>query len=485
MRDFLPKLPAVILLIVVGGGSNLYSQYLVSSQSLGMRSIAELELELNQPVRTGVSLFKITYMTSDVHGLTDTASGLLVLPEISLNDALPMVIYQHGTTNGPMDVPSRLAAGSNEAFAYGAMGYVTIAADYLGLGDHVGFHPYVHAKSQASAALDLLFAVTEWIEVMTGEGWIGDLFVSGYSQGGHAAAAIQKELEDNWSLVYPVTASTPMSGPYSLSGVMYDRIISDEIYYSPAYIAYITLAYQEAYGNFYSELSDFFKPAYIPIIENFRNHVTTTTSMNFALVFQIYEELGFGTCRPKTMFKDSVLQAIIGNENHPFRVALRDNDLYDWTPQAPTRLYYCTSDEQVPYQNSIVADSVMRINGATDIASVNFGMLSHSGCATPAIEASIAFFDSFVIPSATNPRYRTQDMTIVSPNPASGVLKVASAFMEHSTELRITDISGTTVLRIAEPLQPSINISLLSSGVYIVHASQGDKYYQQKVVIFN
>lgn len=459
------------------------SQYLVSSESLGTRSIAQLELELGQTVRTAVSLYKIRYMTSDVRGLPDTASGLLVFPATSLNNVQPMVVYQHGTTNGPTDAPSRLAAGSDEALAYGSMGYITLAADYLGLGDNDGFHPYVHAKSQALAGLDLLFAVTEWIEVNTGEGWIGDLFVSGYSQGGHAAAALQKELEDNWSLVYPVTASTPMSGPYSISGVMYDRIVGEEIYFLPAYIAYVSLAYQEAYGNLYADLNDIFKPAYVPIIESFRDHDITTTLMNILLANQIFLEIGVS--KPKIMFKDSVLQEIIANEDHPFRVALRDNDIYDWAPQAPTRLYYCTADEQVPFQNTIKADSAMQANGAPDVAAVNFGALSHGNCAPLAIEASIEFFDSFILPSAVDQIQKSQGRIFISPNPASGGLTILPEFTDGISELKITDISGEIMLHSTRMIQSQIDISNFSSGVYLVYARHDDTFIRQRVVIIN
>src|SRR5690606_11629005 len=129
------------------------------------------------PPRSAVELYKIRYMTTDIHGETDTASGLLVLPDMPVKSTYPMVIYQHGTTNGPSDCPSRLSAGSAEAQAYGAMGYVTIAPDYLGLGDNDAFHPYVHAATEASAALDMLFAANEWLDAETGSAWVGELFV--------------------------------------------------------------------------------------------------------------------------------------------------------------------------------------------------------------------------------------------------------------------------------------------------------------------
>jgi hypothetical protein len=450
---------------------------------LGSRTKGELEIELGQPTRTGVSLFKILYMTSDVHGSPDTASGLLVIPEIYLHATRPIVIYQHGTTNGPPDAPSRLASGSDEALAYGSMGYITLAADYLGLGDNDGFHPYVHARSQALAGLDMFFAVIEFIDQMNKDVWVGDLFVSGYSQGGHAAAALQKELEENWSLVYPVTASTPMSGPYSISGVMYNRIIGEEIYYLPAYIAYVTLAYQEAYGNLYDDLNDIFKPAYVPIIESFRDHNITTALMNILLTNQIFLEIGVS--KPKIMFKDSVLQEIIANENHPFRIALRDNDLYDWAPQAPTRLYYCTADEQVPYQNSIVADSAMNANGAPDIAAINFGAFSHGGCAPLAIEASIEFFDSFILSSGTDQTPPEQVKTFVYPNPASNELIFLPEFSDGVSELKITGLSGTPIFHCTGIDRTDIDISTLASGVYIVHARADNIYYRQKIVIIN
>ena len=34
-------------------------------------------------------------------------------------------------------------------------GYFTVMADYLGMGEGEGFHPYIHARSQATAAIDL------------------------------------------------------------------------------------------------------------------------------------------------------------------------------------------------------------------------------------------------------------------------------------------------------------------------------------------
>jgi len=41
------------------------------------------------------------------------------------------------------------------------------------------------------------------------------------------------------------------------------------------------------------------------------------------------------------IFQDSILQILASEAAHPLSRALQDNDVYDWTPQAPTCLYYC------------------------------------------------------------------------------------------------------------------------------------------------
>lgn len=459
----------------------LPAQYLISAESLGTRSKAQLQAQIGQEPRSAIELFKIRYMTVDTDGATDTASGLLVYPDDPLSSTLPLVIYQHGTTNGPSDCPSRLAAGSSEAFAYGGMGYVTIAPDYLGLGDNDNFHPYVHAASEASAGLDMLFAAVEWLDISTGEPWIGELFISGYSQGGHAAAALQRELEENWSLVYPVTASTPMSGPYSISGVMYNRIISDEIYFTPAYIAYVALAYQEVYGTLYNDLSEMFKTPYLPPIQQFRNEQITLFEMNSALIVSLFSNAG--AVRPKAMFVDSVLAALIADENHPLRVALRDNDVYDWAPQAPTRLYYCTQDEQVPYQNALFADSVMQENGAADLMAVNFGALNHSGCATPAIRTSIEFFDSFILPSSVHDRRSVEHTAFTFPNPAARTIAIDPDLAVQVEQIEILDLHGRIAYLGRVIDQGRIDVASLPNGQYLIRAYTSESVLQQTVVI--
>ena len=72
-------------------------------------------------------------------------------------------------------------------------------------------------------------------------------------------------------------------------------------------------------------------------------------------------------------------------EDHPFFLALQANDVYQWVPESPLKMYYCTQDEQVFYDNALVAEAWMNDNGATEVSTVNGGPLDHGGCALLAI----------------------------------------------------------------------------------------------------
>ena len=459
-----------------------HGQYLLSSEMLGHLTKEQIEAQYGYQVRTGVTLYKATYMTVGTQGVADTASGLIVMPDEVLVEEVPVVAYQHGTTDGPLSVPSRLTAGHVFPIGYGGMGYVVSATDYLGLGDSKGFHPYVHAGTEASAGLDMLIATTEFVEDETGNAWVGPLFVAGYSQGGHGAAALQRELEQNWSFVFPVTASTPMSGPYSMSGVMFERVISDAIYFFPAYIAYVTLAYQEVYGNLYNDLSDLFKTQYVAQIENFYNGDITLSTLNTFLINRlIIDNL---LVQPVKMLRDSIVNLLRNDTlDHPLKDALSDNDVYDWAPEVPTRLLYCMADDQVPFMNTVIADSVMNANGAVDVKSMDMDPTQdHGGCAPLAFAESVDFFDSFLFTSGTRESRRQSIAMSVYPNPVTDIVLIDFDAHEEM-DVSICDLQGRVLRSVRIYGNGSIDLSSLTPGVYILHAVSQTEQGMQKILV--
>ena len=156
---------------------------------------------------------------------------------------LPVLFYQHGTASSRQDVPSRNSSEALLATIASSLGYITVAADYQGLGDSKGLHPYLHARSEAKYATDLFLSILPFMEqqsVVANR----QVFITGYSQGGHAAMALHRALqEDPLPESYEVVAAAPMSGPYSVSGEMLRRVMSREPYNYPGYAIYTLLSY--------------------------------------------------------------------------------------------------------------------------------------------------------------------------------------------------------------------------------------------------
>ncbi|MDQ3015525.1 MAG: T9SS type A sorting domain-containing protein [Bacteroidota bacterium] len=460
----------LILIALFISTKNLVAQeYVVDYTFLGSRTKFELLVLFGQLVDYDIDLYKIRYKTLDINMQPDTASGLLVLPQVPSDTQLPIVVYGHGTTSGPTDVPSQLRGGFEVAMAYAGKGFATAAPDYLGLGDSRGFHPYVHAASEASASLDMLFATYEFLELNDPDYDPNFLFLSGYSQGGHASMALHKEIEDFWSIIIPVTAATHMSGPYSLSGVMRDKILSDESYNSPAYIAYIFLGYNEVY-NLYNDVSEVFKEPYATSIESFYNGNINLTMLNATLITQLNAG---GDTIVKRMLQDSIVEALANDINHPLNIALQENDTYNFAPTSPTKLYYCGGDITVSPANSLVAEAEMNALGAIDLEAVDLNSgLTHGACVFPAVLSSIDFFLSFVNGTGIEDLDKNADQLTVYPNPAFDEITVrwneASAGMDYL----IIDAKGVTVSQ-GHSSSDRISVSGLTSGLYTVICTAG------------
>jgi hypothetical protein len=74
---------------------------------------------------------------------------------------------------------------------------------------------------------------------------------------------------------------------------------------------------------------------------------------------------------PSQIFKPEFLNEFRSNLNHPFRIVLRANDLYNWTPIAPMRMYHCHGDTTVFYANSEIALASFHNRGATNISLID------------------------------------------------------------------------------------------------------------------
>jgi hypothetical protein len=377
-----------------------------------------------------------------------------------------MLIYQHGTVGSRRDVPSELAGGYESALFWAGAGYATTAADYLGLGTSRGFHPYVHAETEASAAIDMHIAIKAYCE--ENDLYVNDqLFITGYSQGGHGAAAAQKMIQEEYQGALDVTASAPMSGPYSISGVMRDLILGDEQYFFVAYAPYTLLSYDLEFDLF-DDLTEVFDQTVAGLVQRFYEEEIDLWQLNQALISWLLVNHGASVTRH--IFQDSFINAFQNDPGHPVNIALRDNDLFNWAPDDPTRLYYCTADDQVPFLNTIIALDSMRALGAADVDASDVGTnRNHTQCVTPAFQAAYVFFSGYQnIGVLSHTRQLDRDLAFhLSPNPATSIVDLRFDYDEVDIDhIEVIGLQGNTSQVFHD--QNSLDISNLATGIYLV-----------------
>ena len=328
--------------------------------------------------RYGVSFYVMEYLTVDTHGEETTASGAVAVPQPFLR-SLPMVSYQHGTITRRSSAPSR--GDTNEAVVgmfFAADGYLSVMPDLIGLGRSPGLHPYLIADVSASAIVDMMQAVVRWSATQPWS-YSGEVYMAGYSAGGYTGMAAHRLLEAEYSSEFTIKASSLMAGPYDLSGTMLDLMLREEPYPQPYYFPYVLFSYNEAYG-LYNSPSDFLASPYDVTLPPLFDGMHGGGDINEAM-----------PTIPIQIVHPNVLRSFRSDLNHPFRQRLRENDLTNWTPRVPTRLYHCAADELVPIENSSIAAQALGEAATLLDPSPQSG---HGDCAPLAIASTRAWFNS-------------------------------------------------------------------------------------------
>lgn len=329
-----------------------------------------------------VQIYKFTYQTIGPWGEPFQASAALAIPTGAAS--WPLLSYQHGTLLRTNEAPSvsDISGELGIGILFASRGYVTILPDYLGLGESPGLHPYHHARSEATASLDAIRAARSLCR-QRAVNLNGQLFLAGYSQGGHATMALHREIERFHLNEFDLTASAPMAGAYDLSGVTTEDFLSGRPQPSPYYFAYLLAAYQEVY-RLTNRLADLLSPPYdILLPPLFHGHVAGST-LNALM-----------PSNPLLILRPEVLNAFRTDPEHPLRLALRENDVHRWRPQRPMRLYHCSADQDVVFANAQVALASFHEQGATHVQLVEpIPGGTHATCVVPALLQVLQWFDS-------------------------------------------------------------------------------------------
>ncbi len=337
------------------------------------------------PVPYAVTVYEVVYATPNLRGEISQASGMVAVPKDAAG-ACPLVAYFHGTQTLRTDVPSnpKNAESQGTSFLFAAAGYVVACPDYLGLGQSPGRQTFEQAAPLATGNVDMLRAARRVAETLA-VGLNGQLFLCGYSEGGYATLATQRALEADYAAEFTVTASAPMAGPYDLSGTMFEAVFDpNTASETPLYIAGILLAYSDTY-SLYSNPSEVFAAPYDARVAALFDGTHTGDAVSAGLA-----NTATALLRPE------FVDALRANPDHPLRAALRQNDVYDFRPLAPVRLFHGKADRNVSFANAEVAQRRMIERGAGSVELINVGdTLDHETAVVPSFVGARGFFDTF------------------------------------------------------------------------------------------
>ncbi len=304
-----------------------------------------------------VSMYKVVYNTIDPYGNEVIASGVIGYPE-NLNQAFPMISWQHGTE------VRRENVSSNNGFNILSLwlttrGYIFLEPDYLGLGESELLHPYCMKDPSAWTTIDLIrsaktFFNNEDENIFYPITSNNDLILFGYSEGGYVSMAAHYILENQNINEFNLLASFPMAGPYDLSGIMVDLMLTQEPYGEPYYLPYVLVPYINYYEL--GALSEYFLPDYAEMFEYLFNGEYSGSYIN-----SIMPEI------PIEVLLPSVIEDFTNDTYHPLRLKLFENNLWDWSPNADMYLFHGLGDELIPYENSELAYNSFINSGSENV----------------------------------------------------------------------------------------------------------------------
>ena len=317
------------------------------TQELGSTSSGRQLLDLAGAPICGVASYYIKYWTVGAKSESATASGALMLPtgtDARCTGPRAIVLYAHGTSTlkaaNIADFADSLE-GSTIAAVFAAHGYIVVAPNYAGYDiSSLPYHPYLNADQQSKDMADALAAARTALPstitpTVTDN---GQLFVTGYSEGGYVAMATIKAMTTEGQ---KVTASAPMSGPYALEAfgdaLFFGSVDIGSTTFAPLYIT----SYQEAYGNIYTKPTDIYEPQYAP---NMFELLPSTTPIATLLA---------NGALPQAALFSNPSPVISGNPQLTALLAIPSNPIYALGFGAPSLF---TNNYRVSYATDAVAN---------------------------------------------------------------------------------------------------------------------------------
>lgn len=301
-----------------------------------------------------VQAYRLTYLTVDGQGRQITASGLVAIPQKPANVLSPVLSYQHATIKHQADAPSSLTKLGDPPVVLASLGYIVVAADYVGYGVSAAApHPYLLSAPSASAVIDLLTAAKFWRQTQH----VPDnkqLFLTGYSEGGYVTMAAHQALQAGTSthrneLVRVIEGA----GPYDVGTTLDQELAILRRDYFP--------------------LGQLLNPGLLRFLGDADRR--KARDLLLGLLLQ-----GADT---DVTFAPTVIDNYFADD----RAAIQTfSDVFDWAPQVPVNLFHGRDDQTVSYLSATSTLRAMQARGAGNLVTLTDCIAEpagHSQCVLP------------------------------------------------------------------------------------------------------
>jgi len=325
-------------------------------QSIGNRvdnSVVDIQSAINSAggqnitAQYAVNTYKLEYMTLDSANALVKVSGLIAIPEKSTPS--PIISYQHATTFTNESAPSFQLTANEKSIeiALASLGYIIFSADYIGFGSSFGRdHPYLQKQPSANSVNDMLKAAKTWIDfsdIKTN----GQLFMTGYSQGGYVTMAALQDLHNNPQEGLQLVTAVMGAGPYDLNLAL-NELVEENLGISLPRI----------------DIPDILVGPIIDLLES---------------IF-IPDDADVG-------FERDFLERFLTND--------RQDDVHNWQPLIPIKLFHGPDDETVPIESSeSTLNTMLNLGADVELIRCTENPSSHSNCVLPYINFVVDQFES-------------------------------------------------------------------------------------------
>jgi hypothetical protein len=354
--------------------------------------------EVTGTPKCAITTYHMKYGTVGGAQEATDATGAIMVPsgdDPACAGPRPVLLYAHGTTVEKSFNMANLRDNAEAALVattFAAQGFIVVAPNYAGYDvSSLDYHPYLNAQQQADDMVDALRAARKAFGAIAAQD-SGQLFIAGYSQGGHVALATQRAMQTTYASEFTVTALAGMSGPYAMA------LLGDAVFAgSPnlggtLFLPLVTTSWQNSYGGIYTSTNDIYTAAYAGGIESLfpgdsdfaqlvaagklpqlamfaADSAPGPTSPSFAPFF------GAGYL-VNTGFRDAYLADMAQNPCNqdaaaplncapalPLRAASVENDLRNFLPAAPVLLCGGNADPAVFFASTQAIQTYFLSNG--------------------------------------------------------------------------------------------------------------------------